>query len=133
MGFFQALEPNKKMTARRTWIWSESQRGSVPFVVRSLLSVVLWFHTCLISKRLPVQFWLGAQKLFSPLYRCHLNNCMTSGDVRRHLFCPQRSASHSATWTKEEDGATTTVYWRGAERGDKVVLSGSDNNSTMHL
>jgi hypothetical protein len=32
---------------------------------------------------------------------------------------------------EEEDGATTTVYWRGAERGDQVVLSGRD--STMHF
>jgi hypothetical protein len=35
----------------------------------------------------------------------------------------------------ENDGATTTVYWRGADRGDKVkVLSGRDiSNSNMHF
>jgi hypothetical protein len=35
----------------------------------------------------------------------------------------------------EDDGATTTVYWRGVVRGDQVkVLSGRDIiNSIMHL
>jgi hypothetical protein len=55
---------------------------------------------------------------------------------------PEKSASHRTALlqkrqhaqpahVEEEDGATITVYRRGAGRGDQVVLSGR-GNSTMH-
>jgi hypothetical protein len=65
---------------------------------------------------------------FGAIYPVRKNPHRTAQDIaaaRRQLDPP--------TKTKEEDGATTTVYWRGAERGNQVILSGRDNNSTMHF
>jgi hypothetical protein len=40
--------------------------------LNSALAMVLWYHPLLISERSPVGFRLGAQKLFSLLFRCYL-------------------------------------------------------------
>jgi hypothetical protein len=48
----------------------------------------------------------GCTKTFSPHYRCHLTDCMTSDDVWRHLSYPQKSALHSTRHHSKDNSST---------------------------
>jgi hypothetical protein len=43
----------------------DNEGSNAPIMKFSALAVVLWYHTCLISKRLPVRFPAGRTKNFS--------------------------------------------------------------------
>jgi hypothetical protein len=97
------------------------------------LAVVLWYHTRLISERSPVRFPAWRTKNFSlhtaavtsPTAWCQ----MTFG---RHLSSINPRDSQPAH-VEEEDKTAQPLQSTGEERtrGDQVVLSGRDNNSTM--
>jgi hypothetical protein len=108
------------------------------------LAVVLWYHTRLRSKSSPARFPAGRTENIFSLFPLPLlpHQLMSYFDVWRHLspakkirIARKTTLQHIETTAQpahvKDDSATTTVYWRGADRGDQVVLSGRDNNSTM--
>jgi hypothetical protein len=114
------------------------------------LAMVLWYHTRLISERSPVRFPAGCKKTFpvpssavtSPtdviVWRLVpstlLENPHSTEQHRRGQHCTKKR-QHASPTHVEDNGATTTVYRRGEDRGHQVkVLSLRDiSNSNMHF
>jgi hypothetical protein len=61
-------EPNPNFSTK-SWLRRFDKVG-----IASALAMVLWYHPRLISKRSLARFQLGAQKLFSSLFRCYLTD-----------------------------------------------------------
>jgi hypothetical protein len=91
------------------------------------LAMVLWYHTRLISESLPARFPAGrTEKHFLSPLPLLPHRLMSHFDVWRHLSFHEnphktlQQQDNSSTRPRgEKEGATTTVYWRGAERGDQ--------------
>ena len=112
-----------------SYSWCSSSSSSCS---RGALAVVLWYHTRLISERLPVRIPAGRTKNLLTFSTLPLlpHRLMSYFDVWRHLSFrenPHRTQDSIAATRQQLDQpmwrtmALPLVYWRGADRGDQVV------------
>jgi hypothetical protein len=114
----------------------------------SALAMVLWYHPRLISKRSPVRFPAGCTRTFLSPLPLSPPRLMSYFDVWLHLPSAKiRIAQNNTTRVNispkkttcssrpvEDDGATTTVYWRERIEATKSSTLGRDiSNSNMHF